>query len=93
MSLHCMKSPNQPSLITKLKSHNLIAVRNCAKSSNCSNNPIFQQTDNSACGCNEMSITMAAGIANVCLSRRWKAEQVMFRSCIETPTSFTHLVP
>jgi hypothetical protein len=39
-----------------------------------------------------MAVTVAAVIKNVCLSRRWKAELVIFRFCIQTPASLTHLV-
>jgi hypothetical protein len=39
-----------------------------------------------------MAITIAMVIKNVCLSRRWKGELVIFRTGIQTPASFTHLV-
>jgi hypothetical protein len=58
----------------------------------CSINPILQQTDNSAHGYTEMAITVAVGVENVCLSRRSKAEQVVFRSGIQTSASFIHSV-
>jgi hypothetical protein len=80
--MDCIKSHNQPSLITSLKSHNLTAVCNRAKGSNPFDNMIFKQTANSARGCTKMAITVAVGIRNVCLSRCWKAEQVIFRSCM-----------
>jgi hypothetical protein len=92
LSLHCIKSPNQPNLITSLKSHNLTDVHNRAKSSNPFDNPILQQTTDSARGCTEIVTTVAMGIRNVCLSRCWDAEQVIFRSCTQTSESFTHLV-
>jgi hypothetical protein len=38
------------------------------------------------------TITIAAVIKNVCLSRRWKAEFIIYRTGIQTPASFTHLV-
>jgi hypothetical protein len=41
LSLYCIKSPNQPSLITRLKIHNLTTVRNRAESCNLFDNPIF----------------------------------------------------
>jgi hypothetical protein len=31
----------------------------------------------------QMSVTIAAVIGNVCLSRRWKTEHVSFRTCIQ----------
>jgi hypothetical protein len=89
--LHYIKSPNQPSLITSLKSHNLTVVRNHAKRSNPFDIPIFQQTTNSACGYTKMARTVVVGIRNMCMSRRWKAEQVIFRSCIQTPVRFINL--
>jgi hypothetical protein len=92
VKLHCIKSPSHPILITSLKSHNLNVVPNRAESSIPFDNPIFQQTANSTRGCAEMVINMAVGIGNVCKSKRWKAEQVIFRSCIQTPISFSHLV-
>jgi hypothetical protein len=58
-----------------------------------SNNPIFQQSANSACGCTKMVINVAIRVGNMCLSRRWKADQVIFISCIQMPGSFMHLVP
>jgi D-ribose pyranose/furanose isomerase RbsD len=42
--------------------------------------------------CASTAVTTAAVIENVCLSRRWKAQHIMFRSCIQTLASSTHLV-
>jgi hypothetical protein len=39
-----------------------------------------------------MAITVAVGVRNVCVSRRWKDEKAIFRSCIRTPVCFTHLM-
>jgi hypothetical protein len=39
-----------------------------------------------------MAVTIATVIKNVCLSRHWKAELVIFRTSIQTPASFTHHV-
>jgi hypothetical protein len=39
-----------------------------------------------------MARTVVTVIENVCLSRRWKADIVFFRSCIQTLASLTHLV-
>jgi hypothetical protein len=70
---------------------NLTTVRKRAKSFNPFDNLIFQQTANFTRGCTEMAITMAIGVRNVCLRRRRKTEQVIFRCCIKTLASFTHL--
>jgi hypothetical protein len=37
-----------------------------------------------------MAITIATVIGNICLSRRWKADSISFRSCIWTLASLTH---
>jgi hypothetical protein len=37
-----------------------------------------------------IAITVAVDVRNVCMSRSWKAEQVIFRFFIQTPVSFTH---
>jgi hypothetical protein len=60
------------------ESSNLTTVHKRAKSFNPFDNPIFQQTHNSARGCIEMVITVAIGIRNVCLRRHRKAEQVSY---------------
>jgi hypothetical protein len=39
-----------------------------------------------------MAVTVAAVIKNMCLRRRRKDEFVTFRTCIQTPACFTHLV-
>jgi hypothetical protein len=37
-----------------------------------------------------MAITVATVIGNACLSRRWKADSIYFRSCIRSLASITH---
>jgi hypothetical protein len=39
-----------------------------------------------------MAITVATVIENMCLSSRWKADVVIFGSCILTLASLTHFV-
>jgi hypothetical protein len=38
-----------------------------------------------------MAVTVATVIKNMCLSRRWKADLISFRSYIRTLASLTHL--
>jgi hypothetical protein len=39
-----------------------------------------------------MAVTVTVVIENVCLSRHQKAELVIFRTGIQTPASFSHLM-
>jgi hypothetical protein len=40
-----------------------------------------------------MAITMAVDVRKVCMSRRWKTEQVTFRIHVHTPARFALLMP
>jgi hypothetical protein len=39
-----------------------------------------------------MVVTVDADAKNMCMSRRWKADRVGFRTCVHTPAIFVFLV-
>jgi hypothetical protein len=47
---------------------------------------------NSARGCIQMVVTAVVVTENVCISRRWKDESVVYGICKQPSPSFTHIV-
>jgi hypothetical protein len=43
--------------------------------------------------CFQMAVTITVVTKNVCMSRRWKYDQVAYRICNQASTRFTHLRP
>jgi hypothetical protein len=55
--------------------------------------PFFGSPLNSARGCIKMTVTAAVVTENVRMSRRWKAELVVYGICKQPLLIFVHLLP
>jgi hypothetical protein len=88
--LHCIKSPDQRSLITSLK----VIILPLSKTKSESFMILFYGNPlNSARGYIQMAITIVVVIKNVCMSRHWKDELVAYGSHKQPSPRITHLMP
>jgi hypothetical protein len=91
-SLHCIKSPNQRSLITSLKVEIFTAVRNQAKVQLLTI-LIYDDLLTSARRLYSNGHNIVGVTQNVCMSMRWKTEQMFYGSCKQPSPRFRHLMP
>jgi hypothetical protein len=88
--LYCIKSPNQRSLIMKLK---IIISPLSEFESELFMIPFYGDPLTPHMGCIQTTITSTVVTENVCMSRRWKDDSVAYGIYKQPSLRFMHLLP
>jgi hypothetical protein len=90
--LHCIKSPDQISLITSLKVI-ILPLYETKSESELFTILFYGDPLNSTRGCIKMVVTVTAVTKTVCMSRHWKAELVAYGIHLQPLPGFMDLYP